>query len=260
MRTQPDADRYSDLRLELACPKCQSGGLIPLEQLDQMLFCRGCQTRFCVEPQGLVELPEDRVGVQVRTHSSDWEPHQVILTSRSKMVGGWLLDRTVLFLTQGRLRWAVGVVLLAAIIAVVTIGGRSPAEPAPLVLPDSLEERAQVFTEALVRRDMPLMIRLTDPAQHRALRIWLAHGSQLPKPVEDRDVKVDTKVVQTVLADPKSEKATLRVQVLSAGGKPMAIEQAWAQNAAGWYFQPVRLRSPPVAKGPVRAYTKPGRR
>ena len=35
------------------------------------------------------------------------------------------------------------------------------------------------------RRETDLLVRLTDPAKHRALRIWLAHATGLPKPPEE---------------------------------------------------------------------------
>ena len=77
-----DADRYANLELELACPKCHGHGLIPLQHLDRVLFCRRCSAMFRVEPLGLVELeqPEtEKISVQVRSSSSDWKKHSAVL-------------------------------------------------------------------------------------------------------------------------------------------------------------------------------------
>ena len=187
MSTPSDADRYADVKLDLNCPKCGSGGLIPLGQLDCMLVCYGCRSRFSLERQGLVELPADRLQVQVRSHLSDWKGHEAILQTRSAVFGNWLLDQGINLLASGWGRCALACVAILAVGGSIALGGRSAVEKPPLEIPDSLDGRAKLFSEALVRRDMSLLTRLTDPAQHRALRIWLAHGSGIPQPVEDKD-------------------------------------------------------------------------
>ncbi len=67
----------------------------------------------------------------------------------------------------------------------VALANRRPPPPPPLEIPDSLAGRAAVFGDALARRDMEVLIRLTDPAQYRALRTWLAHGQdEAQRPAE----------------------------------------------------------------------------
>ena len=255
----PDADRYADVKLDLACPKCGSGGLISLEQLDRVLYCYGCRSRFGVERQGLVERSHDRIPVQVRKHLSDWQGHEAILESRSTVFGGWLLDRGIDFVVRGWGRWVLAAAAVLLIGGSVALGGRSAMAKPVLELPTSLDGRARLFTEALARRDMQVMIRLTDPSQHRALRIWLAHGSGVPRAVEDETVDLGAKIMNTTVTSPTGDRASLRVQ-LSPGGKQIALDEQWAQQGDVWYFQPVRLRSPRVVKGPAQSYAKPNRR
>ena len=259
MHAEPDADRYADIKLRLRCPHCGSTGLVPLEQLDQMLFCFGCQQRYRVERQRLVELPGDRVGVQVRTHLSEWQGHEAILTNRRSPLGGWLLQWLIGFLTRGAAPWAALVLSLLIVGDWIALGNRGPEEKPPLVIPDSLVPRAEMFSQALARRDMEVMIRLTDPAQHRALRIWLAHGSDVPPQAGTDQTDLTAKVIVTK-ANPAGDRVELRVQ-LAQDGRPVVLDQQWAQVAHGaWYFQPVRLRSANTFKGQVVPYSKQRRR
>jgi hypothetical protein len=260
MKTPSDADRYADVKLDLSCPKCGSGGLIPLKQLDRVLYCYGCRSRFGVERQGLVERPHDRVPVQVRTHSSDWQGHEAIIESRSTVFRNWLFDRGIDFLAHGWGRWALAAVVVLVIGGSVALGGRSTAKKPPLELPASLDGRAKMFTEALARRNMEVLIRLTDPAQHRALRIWLAHSSKVLQAVEDQEIDLNVKIVRTTLTSPAGDRADLSVQLSPSGGKQRALDEQWAQQGTVWYFQPVRLRSPPLVKGPVQPYSKAKKR
>ena len=259
MNDQTDADRYADVKLNLTCPRCGSTGLVSLEQLDRMLFCFGCQQRYRVERQGLVEMSGNRVQVQVRTHLSDWQGHEAILESRSAAVGTWLVDRLIGFLTGGRARWAALALGVLAIGAWIAVANRAPVEKPPLEIPTALNLRAEMFSQALARRDMEVLIRLTDPAQHRALRIWLAHGSDVPGQVADAEPELPAKVVSTKTS-PTGDRADLRVE-LSAGGKPILLDQQWVQRAGGgWYFQPIRVRSANILAGPAAPYTKQKRR
>jgi hypothetical protein len=256
MGTSSDADRYMGLTLNLSCPKCGSGGLIPLEQLDRMLFCHGCQSRFGVEPQGLVELDQDRFQVHVRSHLSDWEGHEAILQSRPAVFGAWLLDGATDFLRHGWPRWMLACVMILAIGGSIALGGRAPIKNPPLEIPDSLDGRVKMFTEALARRNMEVMIRLTDPAQYRALRIWLAHGSRIPKPVEDKEIDLRAQIVSTTPTGAAGDRADVRVQLSPTPGNRLTLDQRWAQRGSAWYFQPVRLQSASVVKGPVVPYSK----
>jgi hypothetical protein len=255
MAIESDADRYADVKLNLACPKCGSEGLIPLDGLDHMLYCHGCQSRFALERQGLVEIPDHHFHVQVRSHLSDWAGHHAVLDRRSEIFGHWMVDRVVGFFIEGRLRWfaMAGAILLT--VAGIAIGNRAPTQKAPLVIPDSLPGRAQLFTQALAKRDMELMIRLTDSRQHRAMRIWFAHLTDIPESTDDELEDVKVEVISTV-PSASGDRADLRLQVTSPGGKPIVVDEQWAQKVTGWCFQPVRWRAQAPPKGSVKAYSK----
>ena len=82
MSLVPDAERYADLKLRLACPQCEAEGLIPWQHLDRVLYCHGCERLFRVEPHGLVELEQssaERISVQVRSSSSEWQDHEAVI-------------------------------------------------------------------------------------------------------------------------------------------------------------------------------------
>jgi hypothetical protein len=259
MKALSDADRYADVKLDLSCPKCGSGGLIPLKQLNRVLYCYGCRSRFGVERQGLVERPQDRIQVHVRTHSSDWKGHEAIIQNRSAVFRNWLWERGSDFFSRGWGRWALATTLVLMISGSIALGRRGGAEKRPLDVPDSLEGRAKMFTEAVARRNMEVMIRLTNPAQHRALRIWLAHDSALPQPVEDPEVDLNAKILQST-PSPQGNRANLRVQISPAAGKLLALNEQWTQQRSVWYFEPVRWRSPTPARGTVQPYSKRTRR
>ncbi len=147
----------------------------------------------------------------------------------------------------------------------VAVAGRKPAPPTPLEIPDSLEGRAAMFSDALTRRDMEVLIRLTDPAQYRALRTWLAHG--LPEPAQATDAKAtDTgpksEILGTVVTSSAGDLANVRVRLpAAAGGQELLLDEQWARRGEAWYFQPERLRSvSPSSHGPVRPYVKQQRR
>ena len=197
--------------------------------------------------------------MQVRTHLSEWQGHEAILTSRWSGLGGRLLEWLIDFLTRGAARWAALVVSLLAVGAWIAIGNRGPEQKPPLEIPDLLAPRAEMFSQALARRNMGVMIRLTDPAQHRALRIWLAHGADLPRQIDDDQTDLAANVIDTKV-NPAGDRAELRIQ-LAQDGRAVVLDQQWAQRTGGaWYFQPVRLRSANTSKGPAVPYSKQRRR
>jgi hypothetical protein len=122
-----------------------------------------------------------------------------------------------------------------------------------------------MFTGALASRNMELLIRLTDPSQHRALRIWLAHG--LPEPDKTADGQTTEEVpkpqiLSTVFTTAERDSAAVRVQLPAvADGKELVLDEQWTRRGEIWYFQPVRLRTASETRtGPVRPYVKQKRR
>ncbi len=263
MSASPNANRYANLELKMECPNCGSGGMIPWKQLDHVLMCHGCNTRYRVQASGLVEMPqsqEDRIRIQVRTNSSEWRDHSAVLV-RAPRWGAWLRDLGLAFVLRGRTRWVAAATLLILVVVSAAIAGRKPTPPPPLVIPDSLEGRAAMFTEALVRRDMPLIVRLTDPDQHRALRIWLAHGTGLPEPSTPADSPPQAEIVSNVAKSATGDIVDVRVRLPASGdSKETVLDEQWVQRNEVWYFQPELVRSPTaVRSGPVRPYVKPRR-
>ncbi len=151
-------------------------------------------------------------------------------------------------------------VVILAVGGATAIGGRAPIKNPPLEIPDSLDGRVTMFTEALAHRNMEVMIRLTDPAQHRALRIWLAHGSGIPKAVDDKGIALGAKVVRSNPTGAAGDRADVRVQLSLTPANRLTLDQQWAKCGSAWYFQPVRFRSHSVAKGPVQPYSKQAKR
>lgn len=188
MSQASDADRYliKQPKLRLACKRCGAAGLIPLPQLDRLLFCNACRVCYRVERAGLVEvLPpqEESIKVAVRTNSSAWREHRAVIREHPS-IGKRLRSAAIDFVFVGWGRWLAAASLTLILVAASFSGATVPASTAPTALPALLDDRAVLWTTALARRDMATLTGLTDPSQHRALRIWLAHGSGLPTPSE----------------------------------------------------------------------------
>jgi hypothetical protein len=261
MTTLSDADRYSEMNVELVCPKCGSAGLIPWQRLDRALYCRACSLLFRAEANRLVvleESPREHILVQVRSSSSEWRDHRAVIekaTSIAERLRGWTLE----MLTSPRGRWGAAcgaILLIAASLATIT---REQAAPLPMEIPTRLEERALLLAEALTRRDMAVLIVLTDPSQHRALRIWLAHGTDLPKQISDKDSQVPSEVLSKAMTTAAGDSAEIRVRLPSAGND-FVLKERWVQQGGAWYFRPARLRSPqpPMAPSVGKQRTRGG--
>ena len=247
MSSPLDADRYAHLELELACPTCASAGLIPLEHLDRILFCQGCLATFRVDPLGLVELepPQtEKISVQVRSSSSGWQENSAVIPvipSISKRLLAWAWEIT----TSKQLLWGCA----CGLIVFVVICGRemsyTPSPPPPLELPTELEERATLVADAVARRDTNLLLRVTDPTQHRALRIWLAHGKELPAETSIADADIKSELLSTAITTATKDHAEARVRLsMPPDGKEFVLSESWIYRGDTWYFQPIRLRSP----------------
>ena len=156
MSTVPDADRYMDMRLALVCPKCGSSGLIPWEHLDRILYCRRCEVFFRVDPTGMVELeetPEERLSVEVRGISSGWTRH-VAVVDRPLRVGQQIQQSAISLTSSKFVRWAVVVTTTLWIVGIAMLVRREAPVVERTELPTGLDDRAVLFADALVRRDM----------------------------------------------------------------------------------------------------------
>jgi hypothetical protein len=91
---------------------------------------------------------------------------------------------------------------------------------------------------------------LTDPMRHRALRIWVVHGKDLPKQVSAEEPDVESKVLTNVPTGGSANAATIKVQLrLPPDGEEFFLTQEWVRRADTWYFRPTLVRSPPPPKG-----------
>lgn len=248
MATRGDADRYLDVKLELVCQHCGSAGLIPLERLDRVLFCSGCLRLFRVEAAGLVEIEppaDERISVQVRSSSSQWHVHRAVIEKETTFAER-LRERAVALAASNIARAAAVCGLIGLIVGVIALAPAEPGPPPSRELPVALKERAALLTEALALRDMEILIGLTDPSQHRALRIWLAHGSDLPKKVSAEHAPVEAEVLSTAKTTPGGDSVDVRVRLRTSGdGKKFVLDERWVRQGEAWYFRPVRLRAPP---------------
>lgn len=248
MPASRDNDRYlaRPASLKLACSQCGSSGLIPLTQLSGTLFCASCRVWYRVQRNGLQAVTpskDERILVAVRTSSSAWRQHQAVLRAPlAWRVRVW--QRALKFLGEGRARWALAAALLIIVLFTAICGGMadSQATASSLSLPTGLSERAQLCTQALARRDVALVTSLTDPAMHRALRIWLAHAKELPPPVP-HDTAVAATVESTTTDAKNADVTVVVVRLTTADGKTSEIRQQWASTAGCWYFRPQKLRS-----------------
>lgn len=249
MLVPSDVDRYSDMRLKLACLNCGSSGMIPWNQLDRVLYCRRCGRLYRVEANGLVELEEsqrERFTVRVRSNSSEWHDHEAIVERRLSIDERfWQVARA---LTQNRIMQLLATCVMALLIITGTTT-ISPVTPPPAVqLPAALDERALLFAQALVARDMKTMISLTESSEHRALRIWLAHGSDAPPEFAGAVRGIRWKITSRSETGDAGGPRLVRVR-FTLQGQEFILEQRWVKKNNQWYFRPIRMR-PTLAARP----------
>ena len=249
-----DADRYAHLELELACPHCRSRGLIPWEHLDRLLLCHGCSAVFRVEPTGLVELDEpqkESILIQVRSNSSQWREEKIVL-QRQPTLHERLCAAALEFVTN---RWTLRLVpcVLVGLIVAAVVLSREPPPPPEFILPTALEERATLLGTAVARRDVNLLVRMTDPSQHRAARIWLAHEKQLPQVVTADEDEISSELISAAKTTPEGDHVNAQVRVrVPPDGKEFVLKQVWQRQNDVWYFQPTKIRAASAAR-PWRA-------
>lgn len=248
MDAPADPDRYTSLKLALAldCPNCQSRGLIPWQHLDRLLYCRGCLAMFRVLPGGLEQLDEpqrESYQCQVRSNSSEWHEEKVVLPKRPTLKQRLREAAIQVAGTRAFLRVCILASVLTAVTAIAMMVRHDPRTPAR-ELPVELEDRAVLLAEALVRRDVNLLLRMTDPAQHRAMRIWLAHAKDLPRRISDDQGSVRSELVTKAANTPSGDSVEARVRLrIPPDGDEVFVNQSWVYRGESWYFRPVRLRA-----------------
>jgi hypothetical protein len=145
-----------------------------------------------------------------------------------------------------------GVALIVAVISQLTPERPSPPSAAPL--PETLEERARLFTLAWLSGNTSGMMRLTEPSQDRELIRWLS----LVRPPEWalRMDNPDGAAVQVKVASQKDRSAEVVISVRGSGSTRAATETTlrlrWLEKSGGWYFAPPSFgptRAMPTARG-----------
>ncbi len=230
----------------LACPKCSAKGMIPWNRLDRVLVCRRCSAWYRTERgAALVEIapPEESLRVTVRGSFGEWSTHRV---RTCDWTNSWLArGGRVLAAVIGRilgLEWP-GRLALAGALSAAMIGSvlafshtaEIPAAVAP-ALPTSLAERAHLFAEAWLDRDVAQMLRLTDRSLDRQLRQWV---SKTPPPSAALGAGRSERTIAAHVDKQEAHRATLTVTIaLAASSSRRVTQQQWVENDGGWYFLP----------------------
>jgi hypothetical protein len=118
---------------------------------------------------------------------------------------------------------------------------RAAAIPEEMALPHDLESRVELFGRAWARGDVPLMRRLTTPAQDRQLYSWYLRHQPPPFPSRAEPSHPDVKVeVSTVSHKPQLAAMHVRIQGLQTGnGKaPVEMNLSWEERGDSWFFIP----------------------
>jgi hypothetical protein len=192
----------------------------------------------------LEETPEERLSVEVRGISSGWTRH-VAVVDRPLRVGQQIQQSAISLTSSKFVRWAVVVTTTLWIVGIAMLVRREAPVVERTELPTGLDDRAVLFADALVRRDMDVLTRLTDPAEHRAMRIWVAHGKDLPQQASAGDQPIKPELVLKNMTTPKGDDATIKVRLrLPPSANEFVLNEHRSQRGDTWYFRPVRVRSP----------------
>lgn len=260
------SERRRQSLLTLACPACGTAGLIRWDRLDKLLRCHGCATWFRLQREGelvivpppvLEEKPET-IRVEVRSCQSNWKAHDAPLP-RDVETPPRLAIRA--FLRGLPLHWiaACSVLLIGGVVTAALLLHR-PVPPHLGELPVELEPRARLLAEAWLAKDTAQMLRLTDAAQDRVLRRWLADH---PPPVADASSSSPPRI--DVLIQPGgAQAADLTVRVSLAQASETVWHQHWEEKMGSWYFLPSVMhtsqRPQPVQSQQLAAPSGPKRK
>jgi|GEM_PF-6174598 len=255
MAETADQQRYSQMKLQLVCQKCGCEGLIPWQQLDRILVCHGCSTWYRLDSRRLVEVEppavrNSKIQVEVRSNSSQWREHQVVLTTTRPwrplsfaVLIEWLSATGL----AARCIAGAGLLLLALLALMVT--NREPAAATIFVMPGGLEERSAVFVQAWLAGDLDRMLQLTEPARDRDLRRWLKKSAA---PQQEQTTAIAPSVAKVQVSSikrPDRKSAEVNLRVANAGpGAELLLKHQWVEKQGVWYFQPTPLPQPSVRK------------
>ncbi|HLN32372.1 MAG TPA: tetratricopeptide repeat protein [Gemmataceae bacterium] len=207
--------------LRVDCPFCGAQGAIRWDKLGHLHVCRRCSRFFRVDPSGsLVEV--------IRTKDNKWVDGEVH-SARSNQA------RTMRFVIR-RLLPVAG--LAALLLLSVRVFSR-PATTSDMELPRELKPRAELFTQAWLKKDWSRMRLLVKPGEDRNLYKWSVRS---PPPIgrslegqTEQEIPVDVTVLSI-----QSQRATVSVQIrdlvgASANG-PLDFQQFWEDRDGAWFF------------------------
>ncbi len=246
----------SKREVQVVCPRCNSTGYVPWDRLDRVLQCAQCESWYRLDSLAkMIEIspPDSKLSVSVRTSFSDWRVHDVTVRRQLSPAVRWRSSWRRLDL----IKWVSGlsgvqsVSFLGGGVAFVILVGwlmtgmlSAATETSLPPLPVALEDRAPLLAKAWLAKDLPQMLRLTEPARDRELRRWLA-STQAPL-VKDLTSSATVEVA-SVERGKGDAKVSVRISQLNGSGSQAdaMLRQTWVQRDGTWYFLP---SAPPTKK------------
>jgi len=207
--------------LRVDCPSCGAHGAIRWDKLGHVHVCRSCSRSFRVNSSGgLVEV--------VGASDNKWiEKEKRSVTSNRA--------RTMRFV----IRRLLPVVGLAAVLLLSLRLYSRPATASDMELPRELKPRAELFTQAWLKKDWSRMRLLVRPGEDRNLYKWSVRSAPPLTTSLDGQTAKDIAVDVTVLSI-QSQKATVRVQVRDPIGTSanthLDFQQLWEDRDGAWFF------------------------
>lgn len=209
--------------VRVVCPDCGAEGAVRWDKLGKLLNCKGCGQFYRVNPDGsMVRI--------VQTKPGTWKEHVPPPT---------LLERLA------KHRVAAIAAACAAILSVLLVRPMlSPvaARAVETPLPTELKDRAELLAKAWVRKDLPLMRRMTEPTLERGMFAWLRRH---PPPQYALDPSDEGKSIECEVRESHrgghAVDVSVRIRCANApNAKAVEFAQRWEERDGVWQFNPGR--------------------
>ncbi len=213
-----------DNSLDMACPRCGTGGKVRWDRLGHILICRGCSGHLRVDPGGrLVEMIQAPDGRWVERGGPKDQPSRAARLGRKAM---WLIPAaTLLFcISLGFGTWKY-----------------KQSNRALPELPKDLESRAHLLARAWLKKDVPLMRRLTVTTHDKVLYSWFVRHQPPARPSSaESDTDEEMPQVKIVKRDDKTAQVVMRTPASHGndGSRSGELQLHWEQRGDSWYFVP----------------------